>query len=81
MIDEEKIIKLIEMGLMGETDENALGEKRNPVLYTQNGMFDIIGQHIDQLADGIIRLFTQSDLEAFRMHSYEKARFYLKEAA
>ncbi len=33
--DEEKIIKLIEMGLMGETDENALGEKRNPVLYTR----------------------------------------------
>lgn len=44
----------------------------------ENG-FKILYASAQGLADGIIRLFTQSDLEAFRMHSYEKARFYLKE--
>ena len=31
------------------------------------------------LAEGIVRLFTEADLEAFRQHSYEKAKLYFTE--
>ena len=31
------------------------------------------------MAKGIVRLFTKADLEAFRQHSYEKAKNYLAE--
>lgn len=34
---------------------------------------------IEELAKGIVRLFTKADLEAFRQHSYEKAKNYLAE--
>lgn len=35
---------------------------------------------VDGLADGIVRLFTEADMEKFRRHSYEKAKGYLTEA-
>lgn len=35
---------------------------------------------IDGLAKGIVRLFTEADMEKFRQHSYEKAKGYLTEA-
>ncbi|MCM1231925.1 MAG: glycosyltransferase [Ruminococcus flavefaciens] len=44
----------------------------------ENG-FKILFASAEGLADGIIRLFTESDMEAFRKHSYEKAKSYLKE--
>lgn len=44
----------------------------------ENG-FKILYASAQGLADGIIRLFTEADMEAFRMHSYEKAKSYLKE--
>ena len=31
---------------------------------------------VEGLAQGIVRLFTETDLEAFRQHSYEKAQGY-----
>ena len=34
---------------------------------------------IQGLADAVVRLFTEADIEAFRQHSYQKARFYLTE--
>lgn len=34
-------------------------------------------KRIQSLADRIVRLFTQADLEAFRRHSYKKAKQYL----
>lgn len=34
---------------------------------------------IEALAKGIVRLFTEADLDAFRKHSYEKAKSYLYE--
>ena len=34
-------------------------------------------QKMDALADAIIRLFTEADIEAFHAHSYEKAKNYL----
>lgn len=34
---------------------------------------------IQGLADAIVRLFTEADIEAFRRHSYEKATLYLTE--
>ena len=34
---------------------------------------------VEGLANGIIRLFTEADLEAFRRHSYKKAEDYLEE--
>lgn len=33
--------------------------------------------HMYELSAGIVRLFTEGDLEAFHKHSYEKARIYL----
>ena len=36
--------------------------------------------NIDGLAEGIVRLFTETDMEEFRRHSYEKASGYLTEA-
>lgn len=33
--------------------------------------------NVDELAKGIVRLFTEADLEAFQEHSYEKAEAYL----
>ncbi len=36
-------------------------------------------ERIHQLAQCIVRLFTEADLEAFHKHSYEKARNYLTE--
>ena len=33
---------------------------------------------IKGLAKGIVRLFTEADLEAFRQHSYEKAKHYFR---
>ena len=34
---------------------------------------------IQGLADAVIRLFTEADIEGFRQHSYQKAGFYLTE--
>lgn len=36
-------------------------------------------ERVEELARRIIRLFTESDLEAFHQHSYEKAKGYLTE--
>ncbi len=44
----------------------------------KNG-FRISNVSIEGLADGIIRLFTEADLGAFRRHSYKKAEDYLEE--
>ncbi len=40
--------------------------------------FRISDMSVSGLADGIIRLFKEADLEAFRKHSYKKARRYLE---
>ena len=44
----------------------------------ENG-YKVPWENVDELAKGIIRLFTEADLEAFRKHSYEKAEAYLTE--
>ena len=44
----------------------------------ENG-FKIFYASAQGLADGIVRLFTEADLEAFQAHSYKKAEVYLKE--
>jgi len=36
-------------------------------------------ERIQTLADSIIRMFTEADLEAFHKHSYDKAENYLTE--
>ena len=36
-------------------------------------------EKVEQLADRIVRLFTEADLERFHAHSYEKAKEYLTE--
>ncbi len=36
-------------------------------------------EKVEQLADRIVRLFTEADLESFHAHSYEKAKEYLTE--
>ena len=43
----------------------------------ENG-FKITDFSAKGLADGILRLFKESDLEAFRRHSYQKAEVYLE---
>lgn len=45
----------------------------------ENGYRVVVGD-VDALAKGIVRLFTEADMEKFRRHSYEKARDYLTEA-
>lgn len=45
----------------------------------ENGYRVSIGS-VDELTEGIVRLFTEADMEKFRQHSYEKARDYLTEA-
>lgn len=61
--DEEKIIKLIEMGLMGETDENAMGEKRNPALLarilTVAELYDSRASHPNHEKAGIPLVFLE----------------------
>lgn len=42
----------------------------------KNG-YKVPWEHVDELAKGIVRLFTEADLEAFQKHSYEKAEAYL----
>lgn len=42
----------------------------------QNG-YKVPWEDVQALAEGIVRLFTEADLDAFRRHSYEKAREYL----
>lgn len=44
----------------------------------ENG-YKILYASAQGLAEGIIRLFTEADLDAFRRHSYKKARNYLEE--
>lgn len=44
----------------------------------ENG-YKVSLEDIEGLAKGIVRLFTEADLEAFRKHSYEKAKSYLNE--
>ena len=44
----------------------------------ENG-YKVPWEDIEGLARGIVRLFTEADLEEFRKHSYEKARDYLNE--
>ena len=43
----------------------------------ENG-FRITAISVRGLANGIIRLFKESDLEAFQRHSYKKAEVYLE---
>ena len=45
----------------------------------ENGYRVPVGD-VDGLRDGIVRLFTEADMEKFRQHSYEKASGYLTEA-
>ncbi len=45
----------------------------------ENGYRVPVGD-VDGLGKGIIRLFTEADMEGFRQHSYEKASGYLMEA-
>lgn len=42
----------------------------------ENG-YKVPWEHVEELAEVIVRLFTEADLEAFRAHSYEKAEAYL----
>lgn len=44
----------------------------------KNG-YKLLWGDVHGLADGIVRLFTEVDLEAFRQHSYKKAKSYLTE--
>ncbi len=44
----------------------------------ENG-YKILYASAEGLAEGIIRLFKEADLDAFRKHSYEKAKNYLEE--
>lgn len=44
----------------------------------ENG-YKIPWGNVKGLAEGIVRLFTEADLEAFRQHSYEKAKGYFRE--
>lgn len=44
----------------------------------KNG-YKISCETVEELAKGIIRLFTEADMEAFRQHSYKKAKEYLIE--
>lgn len=41
----------------------------------KNG-YKIVSETVDELAKGIIRLFTEADLETFRQNSYKKAKLY-----
>ena len=34
-------------------------------------------ERVEKLAECMVKLFTEADMEAFHMHSYEKAREYL----
>ena len=42
----------------------------------QNG-YKVPWENVNELAKGIVRLFTEADMEAFQKHSYEKAEAYL----
>ena len=42
----------------------------------ENG-YKVPWENVDELAKGIVRLFTEADMEAFRKRSYEKAEAYL----
>ena len=42
----------------------------------ENG-YKVPWENVDELAKGIVRLFTEADMEAFRNHSYEKAKAWL----
>lgn len=44
----------------------------------KNG-YKVPWENVEELARGIVRLFTEADLEAFQAHSYKKAEAYLKE--
>ena len=43
----------------------------------ENG-YKVPWEDVEALAEGIVRLFTEADFEAFRRHSYEKAESYLE---
>nr|WP_300803691.1 glycosyltransferase [uncultured Acetatifactor sp.] len=43
----------------------------------ENG-YKVPWEDVEALAEGIVRLFTEADFEAFRRHSYEKAGNYLE---
>ena len=43
----------------------------------ENG-YRVPWEDVEALAEAIVRLFTEADLQAFRKHSYEKARGYLE---
>lgn len=43
----------------------------------ENG-YRVLWEDVEALAEAIVRLFTEADLQAFRKHSYEKARGYLE---
>ena len=51
----------------------------------QNGYKIALDEHMDDkskialLAEKIVKLFTQADMEAFHEHSYEQAKGYLTE--
>ena len=42
----------------------------------ENG-YKVPWENVEELAKGIVRLFTEADMEAFRNHSYEKAKAWL----
>ncbi len=42
----------------------------------ENG-YKVPWENVEELAKGIVRLFTEADMEAFQKHSYEKAEAYL----
>lgn len=44
----------------------------------ENG-YKVLWGDVEALAEGIVRLFTEADLEKFRTHSYEKAAHYLNQ--
>lgn len=46
---------------------------------SENG-YRVPPRNVEGLAKGIVRLFTEADMEKFRQHSYEKAGEYLTEA-
>ncbi len=40
--------------------------------------YKVLWEDVKALAEGVVRLFTEADLKAFREHSYEKAKGYLE---
>jgi glycosyltransferase involved in cell wall biosynthesis len=57
-------------------NQNFVDEGENGYRISSEGHMDA-KDRVRELADRVVRLFTEADIEAFHAHSYEKAREYL----